>query len=105
MKHLKLFEEYDEAKDQYKWYIEKDDENGDETIVAKYTTFDKEEIQKEFDKFADELKDGEELNFMKVNTDKSKVGDDYILTVVNKNGKLFKEVTKGEKTYHKRYKK
>jgi uncharacterized membrane protein YheB (UPF0754 family) len=82
------------------WYIQKWDEDGDEKTVNKYTTFDKNKIQKDFDKIAKSLKPEEEVHFMK---DDSKYVGEYILSVVNLNGKLSREVTKGSKVYYRPY--
>lgn len=100
-------ESVNEAKDSdYTWYIEMFDEDSDfeGNIVAKYKDFNKEEIEKDFDTFAQKLKDGDELHFMKVDRNKKTVGDDYIFSVENQNGKLKIVVTKGSKTFYKPYK-
>lgn len=83
------------------WYIMKVDEDGEESYPHKYDNFDKNTIQKDFDNIVDNLTDEEEAHFMR---DTKKYIGEYILSVVNQDGKLKREITKGSKIYYKPYK-
>lgn len=89
-----------ERKNLTKWYITHYDEDGDDIKTIKYDIFNKDEIQKKFDSLAKKLKPDEELWFQK--DDEKHIGD-TIIVVVNRNGKLSREVTVGSKTLYKPY--
>jgi len=103
-KTIRSFDEFinEKQKPETRWYIEHVDETGEETIKETFDEFDKNEIQKKFDEYVKKLKPDEELSFKK--DDKKYVGE-FILTVVNQDGKLMREVTKGSRTFYKPYKK
>lgn len=86
------------------YYLQKYDEDGNGKKVAKYSKFDKSKIHSDFNRYAKTLKDEEELHFMGINTDKKRVGDDYLFSVVNQDGKNRIEITKGNRTFYKPFK-
>jgi uncharacterized membrane protein YheB (UPF0754 family) len=83
-----------------RWYIYKNYGSSKGFEIKEYKKFDKNIIQKDFDKALDDLEEGEDLSFIK---DDEKYIGDVILTVIKKNGKLKKEVTKGTKTFYTPY--
>jgi len=97
---MKIFESFKESQNKTIWYIVKWDIDGNTETLKTYLSFDKDAIQKEFDQFAMELEDDEELHFMK---DDNKYIGEYILSVVKQKGQLKQEITKGNKTYYKKY--
>ena len=102
-KNSKILESVNEAINN-SYYLQKYGANDDGKKVAKYSKFDKSKIHSDFNRYAKTLKDEEELHFMGVNTDKKTVGDDYLFSVVNQDGKNRIEITKGSRTFYKPFK-
>lgn len=101
MKFKKIFEEViNEKKNNIRWYIYKNYGSDKGIKIKEYKTFNKNIIQNDFDNALDDLEDGEELSFVK---DDEKYIGDVIITVVKKNGKLKREITKGDRTFYTPY--
>jgi hypothetical protein len=106
LKYLKSIKESVNEAISRSYYLEKYGANDEFSgkKVAKYSKFDKNKIKSDFNRFAKTLKDEEELHFMGVNNDKKRSGDEYLFSVVNQDGENRIEITKGSRTFYKKFK-
>jgi hypothetical protein len=96
----KIFESFKDSINENKydqWYIEKWDKDGESETLKRYNDYDEKKIKSDFYELVTQLKPGEELHYMR--DDKKYLGK-FLLSIVNKNGVLKREVIKGSKTLY-----
>ena len=76
------------------------DSDFDTIKTIKFDTFDKEKIEKTFLEFAKELGEGFELDYWKEDESSPYIS---LLTVTMKNGRVVREIYKGDRTYYAKF--